>query len=69
MFSTFYKVKDIIDFVNYVEVKTKKTRYFLMLKLRLDLIISLLQYNYNMLKYNDNISVYYYNYVKIQNEY
>ena len=69
MFSTFYKVKDIIDFVNYVEVKTKKTRYFLMLKLRLDLIISLLQYNYNMLKYNDNISVYYYNHVKIQNEY
>lgn len=69
MFSIFYKVKDIIDFVNYVEVKTKKTRYFLMLKLRLDLIISLLQYNYNMLKYNDNISVYYYNYVKIQNEY
>ena len=69
MFSTFYKVKDIIDFVNYVEVKTKKTRYFLMLELRLDLIISLLQYNYNMLKYNDNISVYYYNHVKIQNEY
>lgn len=69
MFNTFYKVKDIIDFVNYVEVKTKKTRYFLMLKLRLDLIISLLQYNCNMLKYNDNISVYYYNNVKIQNEY
>lgn len=69
MFSTFYKVKDIIDFVNYVEVKTKKTRYFLMLKLRLDLIMSLLQYNCNMLKYNDNISVYYYNHVKIQNEY
>lgn len=69
MFNTFHKVKDIIDFVNYVEVKTKKTRYFLMLKLRLDLIISLLQYNCNMLKYNDNISVYYYNHVKIQNEY
>ena len=34
MFNTFHKVKDIIDFVNYVEVKTKKNEILFNVKIK-----------------------------------